>query len=85
MKSTLYMWHYLGEVTDNYHDGGAVIIVTDRNPKDVWREYAEKHNSSEDKWGGDIRVELPEEIDEVYSLQGAHEERVYIYEDSGCC
>ena len=30
----MYIWRQIEQVTDNYHDGGGVMIYTSRNPND---------------------------------------------------
>jgi len=37
----LYVWKDLDYLTDNYHNGGGLLIVTNRNPMEVLMEYYE--------------------------------------------
>ena len=69
----LYIWNYLGGLTDNYHSGGGLVIVTDRDPNEAWREYTYK---------GPL-TELPtaDAIMEVVS----DKEQVWVFPDAGCC
>jgi hypothetical protein len=36
----LYVFNYVGGITTSYHSGGGLMIITDRDPAEVWREYA---------------------------------------------
>ena len=73
----LYIWHGVNNVTDNWYHGGAVLIITDRNYNDAWKEYvAEIEHPA-------IRSALPE-TDLSYEVN-AEEERVFVYENAGCC
>lgn len=71
----LYVWDYVGGVTDAWHDGGGVLIVTNRDYADAWRERDEPEGT---------RADLPEP-DAVYDLAGSHSESVRIFADAGCC
>lgn len=79
----IYIWHRIDNLTTHWHSGGALVIITDRDPQDAWYDEVGRHQrfSMDDE---PIIQELPEP-DLNYTLVGAGAEEVYIYEDSGCC
>lgn len=76
----IHTWHYLNRLTDNWHDGGALVIITDRDYEDAWSYYL----ASTDDPRGHIRTKIDKEPDSTYNVD-ATEERVFVYEDAGCC
>jgi hypothetical protein len=77
----IYIWTYLEGVTNNYHDGGGVVIITNRDPQEVWDDCREKPRA--DFWGDCPELELPE-ADIVYTVD-ATEEKIIVFPDTGCC
>ncbi|WP_067201191.1 hypothetical protein [Microbacterium sp. XT11] len=82
----LYVFEYVAPVTRNYHDGGGLVIITDRDPLEAWRGselYVDprKHYGKADWAEADIDLSSP---DAVYDVD-ADEERVFVFPDSGCC
>lgn len=80
----IYVFEYVAPVTRNYHDGGGLVIITDRDPMEAWRAselYVDprKHYGKADE--ADIDLSSP---DAVYDVD-ADEERVFVFPDSGCC
>lgn len=69
----LYIWNYLEGLTDNYHSGGGLVIITDRDPNEAWRDYSSK---------GPLR-ELPEADTTVEVV--SDKEQVWVFPDAGCC
>ena len=70
-----YIWQYVVGITDNWHDGGGIVIITSRSYNDAWKEHlAEKEVECK---------ELPEP-DLSYECN-ALEEKVFLFEDAGCC
>lgn len=65
----LFIWDYLCELTDSYHNGGGLVVVAEDLDK------AKALN-------GAIGDNPP---DRVYDLKGKNEEAVYVFPDSGCC
>ena len=58
----LYVWNNIDGITDNYHDGGGVVMMTARPVQEVWDEYLESLvNAHKDhSCVADIRTTLPE-------------------------
>lgn len=80
-----YIWEYLPGLTQNFHDGGALIIVTNREPQEVFDQYVEEYNEDEGNWREPMdTVELPKPTFS-YSCDPKMEEKMFIFEDSGCC
>ena len=69
----LYMWGNLPALTDRYHDDGGLVIITDRDPNKVWRDYSSK---------GPLR-ELPEADTTMEVI--SDKEQVWVFPDAGCC
>lgn len=77
----LYIFEYVHCLTRRYHDSGGVVIITDRDPIQVLDEEINKNLD-----------EYQEVLEPVVSENGIividteeTEERVFIFEDSGCC
>lgn len=76
MKS-LYIWNSVSDLTDNYHNGGGVVVVApslERARKIIKENCYSEHP---DKCGA-----LTEPPDHVIDLS---EERCFIFPDAGCC
>lgn len=79
----LYIYKSVADITDRYHSGGGLVIVTDRDPVQVWNS---QPNLGLDKWGEGVAPwtdEIPEP-DAVYEV-GDASECLYIFPDAGCC
>ena len=80
----MYIWRYIEQVTDNYHDGGGVMIYTSRNPNDVWTEYLKTLEEVPHYDVEDVRKSLPE-ADVIIEGGADTEEQVFVFQDAGCC
>lgn len=70
-----YVWEYVGGLTTNWHNGGALLIITDGDPQDEWKQYRSNQE--------DLTEELPEpsfSYDCTAPFKG-----VWVFEDAGCC
>lgn len=76
----IYIWHSLYWLTDNVHNGGSVVIITDRHYNDAWAKYLE----GVDNRNLHIRTSIDEPPDLSYEVD-EKTEMVFVYEDSGCC
>lgn len=66
------------ELTDNYHDGGAlaVVAIDEANARLAVRNHIDgRTGPTDEEW--DTAV--------VYELAGSPEPRVFIFPDAGCC
>ena len=71
----LYAWEYLEDLTKEYHSNGGLLIVTDRDPLEVYNANLDNYLLSKEA--------LPEP-DFVYPID-SDEERVVVFPDAGCC
>ena len=83
----LYVWNNIEGITDNYHDGGGVVMMTARPVQEVWDEYRE---SLGNEWPDHshlvgIRTTLPEAdyVSEVVPKE--NKELFRVFPDAGCC
>ena len=74
----LYIWEYLDGLTEAYHSGGGLVIVTDRTVNEVWDSYT----PAEYPCKGVLR-KLPE-ADTTMEVV-SDKERVWVFPDAGCC
>ncbi len=67
----IFIWDYVGELTDNYHSDGGLVVIADNDVRA--RALAEEQGVKFDN--------------EPYVSHGtdATEEKVYIFRDAGCC
>lgn len=70
-----YIWQYVAGITDNLHDGGGIVIITSRSYNDAWKEHLAEE---------DVECKELPEPDLSYECT-ASEEKVFLFEDSGCC
>lgn len=79
-----YIYKYLSNVSNNYHSGGGVVIITDIDPQDEWDEYATNVNLSLEDWEDPINKQALPEPDMSFTCD-ATEKAVFVFEDAGCC
>lgn len=72
-----YIWQYVAGITSSWHDGGGIVIITSRPYNEVWKEYLIECEEEVEC------QELPEP-DLIYECS-ALEEKVFVFEDAGCC
>ena len=80
----IFVWEGTRPVSNNYHDGGGLLIIAanlDR-ARELWSEYVD--NLSEwEKFEG--KGATDKEPDRVYFTEPDTEETVLVFPDSGCC
>lgn len=74
----LYVYDYVDGVTSNYHDGGAVLIVTDRDPQ-------AELETMPNEWTDSRPAPKLGDPDLVLDVSPESENAVRIFPDSGCC
>lgn len=72
MNKKLYIYEEAAcDVTDSYHGGGGVVIITAGDPQEAW----EAGNNAGDLGDPDRVIEVP----------ATENDAVIIFPDSGCC
>lgn len=85
MTMKTYIWEYLPGLTQNFHDGGGLVIITSRDPQEVINEHVEAYNDDEGNWREPMDdIKLPEPTF-TYLCDPETEEKIFVFEDSGCC
>lgn len=95
----IFIWKYVGDLTQNYHSGGGCAIVS--QDLKAARKYARQFTTNEKKRDayeedydealkpkGGIEERCPiftKDPDDTYELVGDHEEKLFIFPDAGCC
>jgi hypothetical protein len=80
-----YVWEFVSQVTTDWHNGGGLLIITDIDPQDQWKEYRENkinHGESWESW--DKLTEKLPEPDFSYDCY-ADFRGVWVFPDAGCC
>lgn len=75
-----YIYDYVHGITDAWHDGGGLVIITAGGPQEALNRYYADNPLEDDKI-----IPLLREPDHIYELAGTPEERVLIFPDIGCC
>lgn len=70
-----YIYDYVGNLTDAYHSGGGLLVVTDGDPLEAFIASGEAL---------DDFTELPEP-DRVIEVAPTEAPGVFIFPDNGCC
>lgn len=80
----LYLYNYIEDLTNSYHSGGGLVIITDGEPK--------FSRPAEDPWYWDEEEDGPMPMEEVALPEPTlvldvpdAEPGVYVFPDSGCC
>lgn len=73
---TLFVWESVGDLTENYHDGGGVLVIADN--LELARELLAKSVPS----GCDAFRQPP---DFTASVAKETEDKVTVFPDAGCC
>lgn len=78
----LYIFEGVNWLTQNYHDGGGAVVITDGDPIEVLDQEREKN-----KWHPDDEMQPLEVFDDFITVleTDATEEKVYIFPNAGCC
>ena len=77
MSKKLYIYESVDGLTTMYHDGGALLILTDRDPQaelEAADDWTERHKAP--KLG---------DPDRVIEVADTEENSVLIFPDAGCC
>lgn len=83
----LYVWDFIEGITNSWHSGGGVVMMTARPVQEVWDDYREslvnEHNDR--SYLKDIRTTLPEAdyVSEVVPKE--NKELFRVFPDAGCC
>ena len=77
----MYIWKQIEDVTTEYHSGGGLMIYTERDPLEVWKEYRQK-KLEEDADG--LREDLPA-ADVVLEGGIDNEDLIFVFPNTGCC
>lgn len=86
----IYIYKDVSPVSTSWHDGGGVIITTDRTPQEAWTQYWDDViiKNRDDSFYKEKYIEIQKSVlgdaDKVYETN-ANEEQVIIFEDAGCC
>lgn len=80
-----YVWEYVSGITTNWHSGGGILIITDIDPQDEWKEYRHNTIASGESWNDNESIvkELPEP-DFSYDC-AADFKGIWVFPDAGCC
>lgn len=83
--STAYVWEVAsGSVQSSYHSGGGVLIVTDGDPRAVWREHVASRNADRSQWGEPLDPDaLDDEPDHTFPADSP--DLLVVFPDAGCC
>ena len=83
----LYVWNNIEGITDYYHNGGGVVMMTARPVQEVWDDYRESlvNVYNDRSCLVDIRTTLPEAdyVSEVVPKE--NKELFRVFPDAGCC
>lgn len=89
----LYIWDCAFPITNDYHSGGAVLVVADslEDAQRVWEEYCDENFADEDSHYETSRQEAKtalkdSEPDHVFALYSDRiPNQVIVHPDAGCC
>lgn len=76
----IYVYEYVAVVSDAYHSDGGVVIITNRDPGEVW---AEQGKPGPEPWNLGFTPSALPDADVVGTAPGP--ERVIILPNVGCC
>ena len=71
-----YIWEYHAPITDRWHDGGGLMIITNGDYQEVWDKYFNELGLE-----GDSKLSIP---DLMFNIE-SDVERVLTFPDVGCC
>ena len=86
----IYIYEYLSPVSVNYHSGGGVAIIapTHVRAKEILAHYLASLGTSYATFDEEEVEEALKDFDkseyDAYPIE-APEERIYVFEDAGCC
>ena len=77
----VYIYEYIENITENYHGGGGLVIITDRDPLDVFNEHVGERRADTGEPMRRDSLPTPGNIVEAVSAT----ERIHVFPDAGCC
>lgn len=83
----LYVYEYIEELTDRYHSGGGLMLITDKDPQEFYAKWVANSNankSPEDAWKDDLPMPVLPEPTYVANTD-ATEAKAFVFENAGCC
>ena len=75
----VYIYLDLDGLTENWHDDGGLVVVTDRAPLDAYNEHAAKPDAYPAR--PLEKLPAPDNVIKANSIT----ERVYVFPNAGCC
>lgn len=69
----VYIWEYEDDITDSYHDGGGVVIMSSLSAEEAWKAAFPNRE-------GDAPTP-----NRTIPVAGDTEEEFIVFPDSGCC
>ena len=69
----VYIYEYVLGITNQWHDGGGLVIITDRDPLDAYNALSDMPDRTE--------LPTPENIIDAPTAT----EKLHIFPDMGCC
>lgn len=69
----VYIWEYESDITDRWHDGGGVVIVSSLSAEEAWKAAFPTREGGAPK------------PDRTLAVTGETEEEFILFPDSGCC
>ena len=82
----LYLFEDIEKVSNNYHDGGGLVIVA--KDKRAANKEVKSYNKANQGWRNEDPINITEKEWKtviVYKLDGEHKPKVYPFPDAGCC
>lgn len=82
----LYIYSDVNGITDNYHSGGGLVIITDRAPATVWREHVEALPKRSGLYPENLDPDaLGKKLPDLVVGIDERPERIFVFRDAGCC
>ena len=95
LKWYAYIWDDIDDISSYYHDSGGLVIVTNRDPQEVWDEFTQYKKQPEclsfcsERSQCELHPPRGREPlgppDHEYELVGIQEEKVIRHLNRGCC
>ena len=85
----MYIWKQIEDVTTEHHTGGGLMIYTERDPLEVWKEYRQKKLEDEAdrhryRDADGLREDLPA-ADVILEGGIDNEDLIFVFPNTGCC
>ena len=87
--ANMYIWKQIEDITTEFHPDGGLMIYTERDPLEVWKEYRQKKLKEEAeryryRYTGGLREDLPA-ADVILEGGIDNEDLVFVFPNTGCC